>query len=261
MKIWHLGFASDGRHPLFPTEEVRRKALLVLVRHAGPWLIAFCVVDDHLHVLVVCSRERAGKLRRAIVMGLRPVAGLGFEDTYIKPVETRAHLKSLVAYCIEQPKRYGLGVPSAVWSGSCFSELVGARRIDGLLLRVAEVLPRYRVADAWLAADVRGGIPPVPEERLPGIALTALRGAASFATCAHPRLVGRSKRETDARAEVVQLGKPAGFRKDVIASFLGISGEAVRLLGHRSLDEGLLSATRLRLAIVEAVGGAKLSDR
>lgn len=156
MEIWHLRFSSDGRHPLFPDEERRRIALLVLVRHAGAWLIALGIVDDHLHVVVVCSRRRAGKLCRALVLGLRPIAGLGFESSFIKPVESRAHLLRLVSYCIEQPAKHGLAVPPMMWSGSCFADLVGARRIGGLTLRVADVLPRYRPADAWAAAGGRG---------------------------------------------------------------------------------------------------------
>ena len=78
MEIWHLRFSSDGRHPLFPSEWARRAAVMVLVGHAAPWLVAFGIVDDHLHVVVVCCRERAGKLSRAIVLGMRPIAGLGF---------------------------------------------------------------------------------------------------------------------------------------------------------------------------------------
>ncbi len=61
MEIWRLRFSSDGRHPLFPAEPLRRAAVLVLVGHAGPWLVTVGIVDDHLHVVVVCIRERAGK--------------------------------------------------------------------------------------------------------------------------------------------------------------------------------------------------------
>jgi hypothetical protein len=85
-----------------------------------------------------------------------------------------------------------------------------------------------------------------------GTGVTALREAAAFATCAHPLVVGRSVRETGARAAVVTLARLAGYRDVDIAASLDIMREAVRLLGHRSVDERLLSATRLRLAISEA---------
>jgi len=253
MEFWHLRFSSDGRHPLFPTERARRAAVLALVLHAGPWLVAFGIVDDHLHVVVACARKRAGKVRRAILLGLRPLAGLGFEPSFIKQVESRSHLLRLLSYCIEQPAKHGLAVHPAAWSGSCFSDLVGARAIDGLALRVPEVLPRYRPADARRAAGCpASGVAPLDDGQILGIGLRALRDAAAFATCAHPRLEGRSARETGARAAVVALGRRAGYRDQDLAAALGISREAVRLLGHRPVDERVLGATRLRLAIMDA---------
>jgi len=111
MPIWQLRLSSDGRHPLFPTEGARRAAVQILVGHAGPWLIAFGIADDHLHGDVVCSHERAGKLARAIRMGLRPITERDFEPTFLERVETRVHLLRLVAYAIEQPKKHGRAQP------------------------------------------------------------------------------------------------------------------------------------------------------
>lgn len=250
MEIWHLRFSSDGRHPLFPSERARRAAILILVGHAAPWLVAFGVVDDHLHVVVVCSRERAGKLSRAIVLGLRPISGLGFEPSYIKQVESRAHLLRLVGYCIEQPQKHGLAEAPALWSGSCFSDIVGARAIAGLRLRIPEVLPRYRSADAWRAAgQVPGSITRASDEQIRAAGLSSLRKAASFATGAPPELDRRTMPVTRARGAVVQLAHCAGFRSGDLAEILDISSEAVRKLGRRPPDEATLTATRLRLAI------------
>lgn len=102
----------------------------------------------------------------------------------------------------------------------------------------------------------------MPEEQILGLGMTALRDAASFAVCANPLLVGRSARETDARAVVVQLGRRAGFRSIDLAAFLGVTPEAIRQLGRRGVDEDVLTATLLRLAIVASMGGRpKLSGR
>jgi len=250
MDIWHLRFSSDGRHPLFPSERARRAAVVVLVRHAGPFLIAFGIVDDHLHVVVVCSRRRAGKLRRAILLGLRPIAGLGFEPSFFRPVESRGHLLRLMGYSIEQPKKHGLQAHPALWSGSSFSDLVGARLIDGLELRVADCLPRYRARDAWLSAECSAaGIQPVSESQILSCGLSSLRDAAAFSVCADPELAGRTIRETTARSIVVQLGRRAGFRSTDIAGALSVSSEAVRQLGGRPLDDRVLHATLLRMGI------------
>jgi len=252
MQIWHLGFSSDGRHPLFRSETERRSALLVLVRASGSYLVAFSIVDDHLHVVVVCSREVAGRLSRAIVLGLRPIAGRSFEPSYIRPVESRAHLMRLLGYTIEQPAKHGLSVAPALWSGSSFSDIVGARAIEGLHLRVADVLPRYRRADAWAAAGLpRGGLAPLTDEGVRAAGLVSLIEAASFATCASPDLVDRTRHGVRARLAVTSLGRSAGFRVKNIAEALSSSPETVRRLGHRRLDERTAHATRLRMALTE----------
>ena len=242
---------------MFRTEIERRLAVLVLVRAAGPWLVTFGLVDDHVHVVVVCSREQAGKVSRAIVLGLRPIAGMAFEPSYIKPVQTRSHLLRLVAYTIEQPAKHGLATHPALWSGSAFSDIVGARAIEGFHLRIPDVLPRYRQADAWNAAGLsRDGLPLLPDEGILAVGLPSLVEAASHAVCAPPRLRGRTPREVRARAAVVALGRVAGFRGTDIASTLGITSEAVRKIGLRPPDERVLRATRLRLTIVRAVDRA-----
>ena len=52
---------------------------------------------------------------------------------------------------------------------------------------------------------------------------------------------------------MVTLARSAGYRDTDIAASLGVSREAVRLLGHRERDERVLEAVRLRLAIGTAV--------
>ena len=96
-------------------------------------------------------------------------------------------------------------------------------------------------------------MPPLSDDRILDVGLAALRDAASFATCADPRLEFRSPPVTNARAAVVALGRRAGYRSVNIARALAITPEAVRQLGHRTLDNRVLHATRLRLAIQEAM--------
>lgn len=256
MRIWHLRFSSDGRHALFRLERVRRLAIHVVVKHIRKWVICFGIVDDHLHVVVLCSRERAGKISRAVVLGLRPLAGLEFEPSYIKPVESRAHLLRLVGYCIEQPVKHGLDVHPALWSGSCFSDIVGARVIDGLELRLGEVLPRYRAADAWRSAGLpAAGIAPMSDAAIFGAGLPALVAASAFAAGAPDELERRTRVETQARAAAVVLGRQAGFRVGDLARAMGVSPESVRKLGSHPIDERVLHAVRLRMGIEAQLGG------
>ena len=255
MKIWHLRFSSDGRHPLFPAEGARRSAVRVLARHAGRRLVAFGIADDHAHVVLLCSRERAGKLSRAILLGLRPLSDMGFEPSFIKAVDDRKHLLRLITYTIKQPTKHGLPTHPAPWSGSCFADVVGTRVIDGLHLRVADVLPRYRPGDAWRAVGFPApGLLPLTDDQVFVAGLSAIKSAASFATGTDPSLTGRAARDTRARLAAVDLGRRAGYQPRSIAAAMGISAEAVRKLSLRAPDERTTHAIRLRLAVEARVG-------
>ena len=142
MEIWHLRLSSDGRHPLFPSEQERRAAVRVIVARAGLWLVVFGIVDDHVHLILVSDRKRAAKVARAVKLGLRSISVMPFEPPYLELVKTRPHLLRLAAYVIEQPRKHGLDVHPALWSGSCFADIVGARHIEGLGLRWPDVLLR-----------------------------------------------------------------------------------------------------------------------
>ncbi len=262
MDKWHLSLSSEGRHSLFPTEGIRRAAVHIIVGHAGPWLVAFGIADDHLHVEVACTRVQVGKLARALRLGLGSISGCGFEPTYIEPVDSRSHALTLVSYAIQQPQKHGLPCHPALWSGSCFSDIVGARCIEGLRLRIRDVWPRYRAADAWRAAGLpRAGIPPATDARIFSMGLGALRDAAAFAVCSDPGLGGRTQAVVASRATVVLIGRQAGFRSTDIARTLDIGPEAVRRLRRRQLDERVISATRQRLGIKNAIAETSIGTQ
>ena len=252
MEIWHLRFSSEGRHPLFPTEGQRRAAVTVVVQRAGPYLITFGIVDDHLHIVLVCDRATAGKLSRALLLGLRPIARREFESPYIKPVENRSHLLRLVGYTIEQPAKHGLDTHPALWSGSAFPDIVGARVI--CRLRISDVLPRYRTAEAWKAAGLSPqGVSPLEVGLLRSADVEALTVAASFVANAPPELSGRTAPETRARALVVSLAREAGLPTHDVTVALDISREAARKLSKRPVEDHDLEAVLLRMRIEMAV--------
>jgi hypothetical protein len=75
---------------------------------------------------------------------LRPLAAAPVEPARVREVDTRAHLEWLVRYVLTQGPHHGVAGHPALASGSCFQDLVAARRVDGLRLRIAEALPRLR---------------------------------------------------------------------------------------------------------------------
>ena len=70
MDIWNVTIAAVGRHPLFPTEDERRRAVLALARVVTGSLALFCIVDEHIHLVVVRPRRSAGRLAQAVGFAL-----------------------------------------------------------------------------------------------------------------------------------------------------------------------------------------------
>ena len=247
---------------MFVGDAGRRAAVRILYKHAGPWLVLFCIVDDHVHVVLYCSRARAGKLKRAILLGLRSRAAPELEPPYMKPVETRSHMNWLLDYLLGQLAHHELPVHPALWSGSCFADLVGARVIDGIQLRLPEVLPRKRSSDIWTMVGLPPkGLAPVPDSRLRELGVDAIAAAAAFAVSCDPALAGRPAWVVDARAATAQLARGAGIQMGDVILGLGIKKQGVYKLLARPIDPMLLRAVRLRLAIDEEVRGLASGER
>lgn len=117
VRAWHLTFASNLRDPLFPDEALRRRAVRVLARVAGDRTVVFCVVDDHVHHVALSEEPRVGVLAGALHRALSPIAGPGLESARVRAVEGRSHMRWLVHYVLDQPRKHGLDVHPALWSG------------------------------------------------------------------------------------------------------------------------------------------------
>lgn len=257
MATWHLTLASDGRQTLFPEEDGRRAAVRLLARAARDEMVLFCVVDDHVHVVVLAERPRVAKLGRALALGLRPLAKAPLDRPRIREVESRAHLQSLVSYVLGQPARHNLAVHPALWTGSCFLDLVGARWIPGLGLRLRDALPRLtrRTVRGAVGLDDRP-IAPADDEALRVAGVARIVAATAAAHAVPESLPGKSAPIVTARRAAVQLARAAHIGPTDIAWALGIPTRAVRRLGSPPAPAELLDATRLRLALVEFLQGA-----
>ncbi len=242
----HLTFASDGRLALFPDETVRRTALRSLVPLLADRALLFCLVDDHLHVVMNQDRPDAGRSARAILLRLRsPVPALS--PAYIRPVENRSHLQWLVRYCIEQPRKHGLECHPALWSGSCFPDLVGARWLPGLSLGIRAALPRLKTRELMAMAGMTGHeLVPVPEEELLGLGAREILDATAAALGVGPVLSGNEPAVARARAVFAHLcPQPAS----TLAWALGVTPQAARRLRARPVEAEAIKAVRLRLAL------------
>ena len=255
MTCWHLTLASAGRLPLFDGEARLRAAVRVLARAGAGRLVLFCVVDDHVHAVVRGGRREAGRVGYAVWRGLQAVAATPVERTRVRPVESRAHLQWLVRYVLGQVQHHGLDTHPALWSGSCLQDLVGARAVLRLRLRLSELLPRLRLRTVYEHAGLpHQELAPAPDHavRLAGAARLAEAAAAALAV--DPALQGNTAPTVQARQAACALAREAGMPLSEVAWALRITPRAARRLAWRGVDATVRSAVRLRLALEDLVG-------
>ncbi|MES2640320.1 MAG: hypothetical protein V4850_12580 [Myxococcota bacterium] len=254
MRTFHLTFATRGRQPVAPDESIRRALVRVIVRVAGISLVLFCVVDDHVHVVVLCTREVAGRLAQSLVLALRGASPVPVRAADITPVNSRPHMVELLRYVLTQSEHHGLAAPAALWSGSCFPDLVGARVIEGWRYNIREALPRFRRRDAYVAVGLPAEpLEPVSIARVRELGAWRLAEAAAGAVGVGPTLIGRAAPVVAARRVVVQLGLHAGIGPSEIGAALELTRWGVSRLGAGPSPAAEVRATRLRLALEDAV--------
>ncbi len=254
MQPWHLSTASTTRHSLFPSEALRRRAVRTIARVAADELVEFCVVDDHVHTIVLCDRARCGELARMLKLALGPVAAVPMKPFYIGTIHGRNHMEETHRYVLRQPGHHGLSCHPALWSGSCFLDLVGARWIPGLRLRLGEVLPRLTLHRTCEIVGLRAApIAPAPDGLVRAAGPSALVAAAAAACGAAPELVGRRAETSRARRIACVLARQVGVPLPELSWALGTHPGSTRKLAASEVEPELLAAVRVYLSLDRAV--------
>jgi hypothetical protein len=249
----HLTFATRGREPIAPAEGIRRAIVHAILRVAGRRIALYCIVDDHLHVVLLCPREELGRLARALLLAVRALTTARVQQAHHSPVEKRSHAEWLLGYALGQTDRHGLDTHPALWSGSCFSELAGARAVKGWEWNIRELLPRFQVIEAYQAVGLPEAIVPATRERVRALGAWRLASAAAFAAGAAPALSGNSASVAMTRRAVARMGSVAGISGADLADAMKVELRQVARLASRGEDPRLERATRVRLALEEAV--------
>ncbi len=292
MHVWHLTWSTASRHPIAAQESDRRALVRLLGRVAGDSIALFCIADDHLHVVLFCTEPARGRIAQALSLALAAACSESLCPAHTRRVEERSHLAWLANhYILGQPIKHGLASHPALWSGSCFPDLVGARVIPGLRLRVFDALPRWRLGDAFVAVGLPR-VPLTPVEDALARRLGASRAVASVASaCAGDAgLRGRGDCETLGRRAVAQICSAATISTGEMAFALGITPQAANRLVRRAADAGaspgaeglaarcaerryrrpegagpdldrLVAAARLHLALEQVVAGLPATAR
>ena len=254
MQSWQLTISALGRGTLFPDEATQRRAVRALVRVVGAHASLFCIVDDHVHVVVLCARQEAGRLAQRLALALRPLAGAMLGPAHISAVDGRSHLESLVRYLLRQPHKHDLATHPALYTGSCFADLVGGRALPGLSLRLPEALPRFRLrtAHGHVGLDATPLVP-LDDAALQELGVRRLVDAASAALAVGPALVGNSAPVVAARVTAAHLAHAAGLPASHLAQALDITPPSARRLAQRTPPPGAVLAARRRLALEDRV--------
>lgn len=255
MTIHHLTIAVRGRLALARDEAEHRALVRTMARVAADRLVVFNAVDDHVHAGIRDAHPRrlADGIHRAISAGRRD---LELKSPHLEPVTTRSYLRWLVDYVLDQSSRHGLpGTTTALWTGSCFQDLVGARLLPGFnTAPLRQELPRLRLRELFLTV----GLDPTPLEPADDEALLRAGPAklADLAAGVHavgPLLLDRTAATVRARALASQVAVMVGIKAAAVARFLGITPRAVRLHAATAPGDRELLAIRRRLALEDRV--------
>ena len=141
----HVTTRLEEDRALAPTPRGRRifaRVVLELGRNAG--LLAFCVADTHLHLLLLLARAAAQELMRRveIALQLRLRFGSPFERARPRPIYNLWHLAHSLRYVHTQEERHGLvGFDSG--EATSLPDLLEMRPLGSYLIpRVRRHLPR-----------------------------------------------------------------------------------------------------------------------
>ncbi len=249
----HVNFSTVGRVTLARNECELCAVVRALARIGGERIQLFCVVDEHVHLVVRTSRP--GLMVRDVIRAIRAVIpGVVFQSPHVKPIESRAHHVRLVEYLLRQPKKHGLSVHPALWSGSCFLDLAGLRILPGFTSEALRgELPRVTLRS--LLPSV--GLPSRPiratDDGLAGVSLQRLVESASAVHALDSKIEGRSQVVVSVRALTAQAALKAGFPRRPIARILGVKVDQVTRLARRTLEPRALPALLRRLALEDYV--------
>jgi hypothetical protein len=254
-RLWQLRLSSRKRLPLFPTEASQRAAVRALAAATQGHLVLFSLLYEHGHIVVFCSEGRVGLLGRSIRWMLGRCASQVIEPLWRELIEGRNHLRSFLRYVLTQIDHHRVPAHPALWTGSCLLDLVGARWLPRLRLRLAEALPDLHL-DQVLSPLGLPRLRPAGDELVRSLGTTRLREAACAALAVDSQLPGRSADVVTVRRLIVQVARKLGVPWPEVSRVLPVSEPTLfRLAGDPPVASHLERVVRTRLALEEAIQG------
>ena len=246
-RAWHCTsrLAHDG--VLVRSDADRRSVVTAILKHgrrAG--LIAYAVVDTHMHCVFVCERGLAGEAMRRIELSCHRRLGLGqrFDGARIRPIRDQGHLRNVIPYVLNQVRRHELQTDS-LQEGSALHDLLGLR-VPGLGLPDAlqAELPRVVLPSLWRQLGVE---PELTEDWARGLdpaELPHLREAAQAAFAL--RFIG-GRGHPLVRAAMVQAAGTHSIR--VTARAAGVARSTIARLRAMHVPTSWIHAIRRQVRL------------
>jgi hypothetical protein len=247
----------DGRVIASSVEQRRIVARSVIERTRGEPLLDFGMPDTHLHALIgpggsVAPDELARRIQISLTRAL--ALEVGFDRAAVKPIANQWHLARCFDYVLRQQQRHGVDV-DPLHEASSLPDLLGLRPLGRpTAATVMRLLPRVTRAQLLGYLGVER-LEPAPADDGLLCDLEALRDAAA-AAIAVPRLEGSSREVRSAERALIALLAP-WQRQSAVAALLRVDRSTVRRLQRLAVDDALLTAIRLQLALRRAKAAAR----
>ncbi|MCP4810383.1 MAG: hypothetical protein GY913_22685 [Proteobacteria bacterium] len=210
----------------------------------GCGLVLFCIAGDHLHLVLLCDRRRAGLCARAIEATITIVCGLrvGFRPARFQRVRGRRHLRALVEYVLGQHAHHAV-TGDALLECSNLLDLLWIRQVEtGSAARLKLALPELERRDL---ERLVGGAP------VHGTDPSRLIDAATVVTGGLPFL-GNSPLAVRARGAIIRCARSLGLPRPAVSLQLGVSNSTVGLASSMS-DAGMDWSIGAALGLVQTL--------
>lgn len=144
MLAHHVTFRLQADHWIARTPQELRILSRAVLAHGGAALLAFRVVDTHLHTVVEYDRAASGRFAWSLENSLRRALRLGspFDPARYRPIASFGHLRSALTYVFNQTAHHGAAFDPE-HEGSSLPDTLGLRVLaTQLQARITAALPR-----------------------------------------------------------------------------------------------------------------------